>query len=118
MNHEPSQGVAIEIKPGSRPAATILKINGPLTIRNFFEFQDLTRSHKSPVLIVDLGEVPYIDSAALGSLLGLHVSCAKDNRKYGLANVSDRLKTMFTVCGVQDVLAVFPSVADAELTLA
>ncbi len=82
----------------------MLKVSGPLTIRNFFDFQDLTRTQQSPVLIVDLGGVPYMDSAALGSVLGIHVSRGKHGRKYALINVSERLKTMFTVCGVSDVL--------------
>ncbi len=94
-----------------------MKLRGPLTIRNFFEFQDRTRQEDSPVLIIDLANVPYVDSAALGSLLGIHVSCGKHNRKYALVNVSQRLITMFTVCGVRDVLVTFPSVAEAEAAL-
>ncbi len=117
MNSETSQEVRVETLAGSRPGVTILKVKGPLTIRNFFDFQDQTRSHKSPVLIIDVGEVPYLDSAALGSLLGVHVSCGKNGRKYGLVNVSDRLKTMFTVTGVSDVLVTFSSVAEAEAAL-
>ena len=117
MDNDASQEVRVETVAGSRPGVTILKVKGPLTIRNFFDFQDQARSRKSPVLIIDLGEVPYLDSAALGSLLGVHVSCGKSGRKYGLANVSDRLKTMFTVTGVSDVLVTFSSVAEAEAAL-
>jgi len=122
MNNEASQAskadVEVEVQEGSRPHVTIIKVTGPLTIRNFFEFQDVSRNQKSQVLIIDLADVPYLDSAALGSLLGLHLSCTRGNRKYGLANVSERIKTMITVCGVQDVLTVFPSVTQAEAALA
>jgi anti-anti-sigma factor len=118
MKMEPSPEVSIETQAGSRPDVTIMKVSGPLTIRNFFEFQDATRSNKSPVLIIDMGEVPFLDSAALGSVLGLHVSCEKNKRKYGLVNVNARLQTMFTVCGVQDVLVTFPNLAEAEAALA
>ncbi len=117
MNNEAPLAVTVDVQAGSRPDTTMIKVSGPLTIRNFFEFQDFTRSHKSPVTIVDLAEVPYLDSAALGSLLGLHVSCGKDGRKYALVNVSDRLKTMFTVCGVQDVLVVYDTPEQAEAAL-
>ena len=116
--NDTSQEVQVETFAGSRPGVTVLKVTGPLTIRNFFDFQAQTRSQKSPVLIIDLGQVPYLDSAALGSLLGVHVSCGKNNRKYGLVNVNDRLKTMFTVTGVADVLMTFPNVAEAEAALA
>ncbi len=117
MNIEASPEVRIETHPGSRPNVTVLKVSGPLTIRNFFEFQEATRSDQSAVLIIDLGDVPYLDSAALGSLLGLHVSCERNKRKYGLVNVNARLQTMFTVCGVQDVVVTFPSLAEAESAL-
>ena len=117
MNPE-VQAVKVAVRSGSQPHVTILQVSGPLTIRNFFEFQDLTRSERAPVLIVDLSDVSYIDSAALGSLLGLHLSCGKSNRKYGIAGANDRLKSMFTVCGIEGVLASFPTVAEAEAALA
>lgn len=118
MDHQAASEVNIESVPSSRSGVTILKLNGPLTIRNFFDFQERTRGETSPVLIIDLAGVPYMDSAALGSLLGVHVSCGKSNRKYGLINVNERLLTMFTVCGVRDVLVTFPSLAEAEAALA
>ncbi len=117
MDNQASQEVQLETTNGSRPGVTLLKVRGPLTIRNFFDFQDQTRKETSPVLIIDLADVPYMDSAALGSLLGVHVSCGKSNRKYALVNVPDRLLTMFTVCGVSDVLVTFPTVSAAEAAL-
>lgn len=110
--------VHIETVAGSRTGVTVIKVTGPLTIRNFFDFQEKTRQDTSPVLIIDLANVPYMDSAALGSLLGVHVSCGKHHRKYGLINVNQRLLTMFTVCGVRDILVTFPSLAEAETALA
>ena len=117
MDNQAASEVQLETVQGSRSGVTIMKVTGPLTIRNFFEFQDKTRQDTSPVLIIDLANVPYMDSAALGSLLGVHVSCGKHSRKYGLVNVNQRLMTMFTVCGVRDVLVTFPSLAEAEAAL-
>ena len=96
----------------------VLKVIGPLTIYNFFDFQDFTRKDKSPILIIDLGEVPYMDSAALGCLLGVHVSCEKNQRKYAVVNLPERLQTMFSMAGVSEYLTTYPSVADAESALA
>ncbi|HLH01827.1 MAG TPA: STAS domain-containing protein [Bryobacteraceae bacterium] len=118
MSLEATDGLQIDLRPGLKPDVAVLKVIGPLTIRNFFGFQDATRSNKERVLIVDLAEVPFMDSAALGSALGLHVSCEKNGRKYALVNVSPRLQTLFTVCGVQDVLVTFPTVQEAEAALA
>jgi anti-anti-sigma factor len=117
MDNQAASEVHIQTIPGSRSGVNILKVDGPLTIRNFFEFQETTRKETSPVLIIDLAGVPFMDSAALGSLLGVHVSCGKNRRKYGLINVNQRLLTMFTVCGVRDVLVTFASLAEAEAAL-
>jgi anti-anti-sigma factor len=95
----------------------ILKLTGAFTLSTVFEFQDAIHLHHPPITIVDLGDVPYMDSAALGSLLGLHVSCQTHKRHYGLIGVSDRLQTLFRVSGVNTILAIYPSLAEAEAGL-
>lgn len=52
----------------------ILRLEGPLTLANIFQFQTLVRADRSRSLIVDLTNVPYVDSAGIGSLVGAHVS--------------------------------------------
>ena len=117
MNPNPVQEVKVESFAGSREGVRVLKVTGPLTITNFFDFQDISRADSAPVLIIDFADVPYMDSAALGCVLGVHVSCGRHKRKYALINVNQRLKTMFTVCGVNDVLVTFPTLANAEAAL-
>ena len=38
-----------------------------------------------------------MDSTAIGSLLGMHVSCQRDQREYALVGVPGRLKTLFNM---------------------
>ena len=91
---------------------------GHFTIQShLFEFQEMVRGNSDPVVIVDLSQVPYMDSAALGAVLGLHVSCQKSGRKYGLAGVAPRIATLFVVCKVEGMLNCFPNVVDAERAL-
>jgi anti-sigma B factor antagonist len=104
--------------PGQRSGVQILKISGPLTIRDFFEFQQMARDKNAGTLVVDFTDVPYIDSAALGSLVGIHVSCEKDKRKYALAGINSRIRTVLEVSHVDEFLITFPTVADAEAALA
>jgi anti-sigma B factor antagonist len=96
----------------------ILKVSGPLTIRNFFEFQQTAREKTTNVLIVDFTDVPYIDSAALGSLVGIHVSCDRSGRKYAVVGINGRVQTVLEVSHVNEVLITYPTVADAEAALA
>lgn len=108
----------MEWSDGNLEGERILKLTGPFTLATVFEFQDLIRTNHLPITIVDLTDVPYMDSAALGSLLGLHVSCQKDKRKYALIGVSDRLQTLFRVAGVTGILNIYGSLAEAETGLA
>jgi anti-sigma B factor antagonist len=107
----------IEPSTGSRDGIRILKLMGPFTLKNVFEFQTAIRETAAALTIVDLTAVPYMDSAALGSLLGLHVSCHRHGLQYALAGASDRLKTMFKIAGVDGLVVSCASVAEAEGTL-
>jgi anti-anti-sigma factor len=102
---------------GSLEGERILKLTGPFTLSTVFEFQDTIRSHQPPIAIVDLTDVPYMDSAALGSLMGLHVSCQQHGRRYSLVGASDRLQTMFRVSGVTSILVLHSSLSEAESAL-
>jgi anti-anti-sigma factor len=117
MSSSAQPPLQIESVEGSREGVHILKVHGPLVISNFFEFQSMARENKSPLLIIDLAEVPYMDSAALGAILGVHVSSGNRGTKYAVINVAPRIETMFTVSGVRDTLVVFPTLADAEKAL-
>ena len=107
----------IERRSTNVPEIQILKLAGPFTLAGVFEFQEIVRTDPAPATIIDLADVPYMDSASLGSILGLHVSCQRHNRRYALANVSDRLKTLFRVAGVESLLVIYPSLAEAEAHL-
>jgi anti-sigma B factor antagonist len=92
----------------------IFELTGPFTICTMFDFQSLVREQKAPVTLIDLSGVPYMDSAALGCLLGFHVSCQREGRKYGLVGASDRLKTLFKVAGVDGILLHYDSLEMAQ----
>jgi anti-sigma B factor antagonist len=102
---------------GKLEGERILKLTGPFTLAAVFDLQDALRRNHPPITVVDLTEVPYMDSAALGSLLGLHVSCQQHARNYALIGVSDRLQTLFRVAGVNAILTVYGSLAEAEVGL-
>jgi anti-anti-sigma factor len=69
------------------------------------------------VLIVDLEGVPYMDSAELSCLVGLHVSCENGGRKYAFVNVKERVKALTVMTNVDQFLVTRESIADAEASL-
>ncbi len=104
----------IESTSGTREGTRILRLSGPFTLQCIFEFQSIIRGITDPVTIVDLTEVPYMDSAALGAIMGLHTSAQRHQRLYALVGMSERLRTLFHVSGVTDILVTYPTVEEAQ----
>ena len=108
----------IESLPGSHEGVRILRVHGPFTLPGIFEFQSIVRGGDAPVTIIDLTDVPYMDSAALGAIVGVHTSSQRLQRKYALVGVSPRLRTLFQVGGVDGILVTYASLEEAEQHLA
>lgn len=96
----------------------IMKLAGPLTITTIFDFRDAFRSEKSAQwVILDFTEVPYVDSAGLGSIVNAHVSCANAGRHLALVGVAERIMTMLRVTRVDGALAIYPTLQEARRAL-
>jgi stage II sporulation protein AA (anti-sigma F factor antagonist) len=87
-------------------------------LKVLFDFQDLIRRDQSDKLILDLSGVSYMDSAALGAILGAYASCERTGRGFAVAGVSPRVLTMFEVAGVDKLVPRFENVEVAEKHLA
>lgn len=87
----------------------ILRLTGPLTLGTLFDFQDRAREQSDSSILMDLSGVPYMDSAGLGAVLGLLVSCQRKGRGFGITGVTDRLRTLFEVAGVDGMIPTFDS---------
>ena len=114
----PNDKLQLDAKEGSAPGQRVVTLSGVLTISTLFAFQEFAHEDKSEALIVDLSEVPYIDSAGLGSLISAYVTREREARKMVLAGVNDRVKMVMTVSGVDQLFQTYPSIGEAEKTLA
>jgi anti-anti-sigma factor len=108
----------IEVSAGASPNVRILRLAGPFTLSTMFDFQNIVRQGESAVTIIDLSGVPYMDSAALGALLGFHVSCQREHHRYALTGVSGRIRTLLQVAGVDGFLVCYATTEDAAAYLA
>jgi anti-sigma B factor antagonist len=91
-----------------------LKLTGPLLLSNLFEFQNRLREEKSRGLIIDLSDVPYIDSAGIGVLVNGMVSCKNHDRTLVLSGVVERVMTVLRITKVDTLFHFAASNADAE----
>lgn len=108
------QPIQMEAVAGQREGEFIVRLNGPLTLGNLFEFQKTIRNDKSPFLVIDLTAVPYIDSAAIGALVGAHVSHQKDGHRLALVGVNQRIREALKVTGVLQFFTFFSTQEEAE----
>ncbi len=104
----------IECLAGAREGHRILRLNGPLTLANLFGFQSTLRTDSARVTVIDMTEVPYVDSAGIGMLMSAYVSRQRDGRALALVGVKDRVQAAMTVTQVHQFFTVFPSVPEAE----
>jgi anti-sigma B factor antagonist len=111
MPHEP---LHIEDTLGPKDGQRLLRLKGPLVIATLFDFQAKVRANSSRILIIDFGEVPYVDSAGIGALVGAYVSHQKDGRSLHLVGVSDRVHHALQVTRVEHFFQFFTTVAEAE----
>jgi anti-sigma B factor antagonist len=106
--------LSIEDLNGSLPGQRVLRLQGPVVLGTLFQFQAAIRAKDAPTLIMDFTNVPYIDSAGIGALVGAYVSQNKDGRKLALVGCSDRLITALKVTRVEQFFRMYNSVPDAE----
>ena len=104
----------IESVPGIHEGIRILRLSGPFTLRTLFDFQAVVRSNEAPVTLIDVTDVPYMDSASLGAIMTVHTSSQRHKRQYALVGVSERLLTLFQVAGVDGILVTVPTLEEAQ----
>jgi anti-sigma B factor antagonist len=66
---------------------------GPLTIGTLFEFQGIVRASEGS-MVLDMTQVPYIDSAGVGALVGAYVRRNKGGDTLTLAGVNERVRNI------------------------
>jgi anti-anti-sigma factor len=116
VRYNPMQEKPLEIEriDDGSGSGVVFRLHGPLLLGNFFSFQSMVRSDQSNLLIVDVADVPYIDSAGIGCLVGAHVSRENSGRKLIVAGASERLLNMLKATKVDQLFNLAPTVEDAR----
>jgi anti-anti-sigma factor len=109
------KSLEIERVEDAAGSGVIFRLHGPLLLGNFFSFQSLVRSDQSKLLMVDMADVPYIDSAGIGCLVGAHVSREHSGRKLVVVGATERLLNMLKATKV-DQLFTFAGTVDEART--
>jgi anti-sigma B factor antagonist len=109
--------MALTIAEEQRNDVTILKLSGRLVLGD--ESNELRSTIKRLVdagekkIVVDLGEVPYMDSAGLGTLVSAFASVSNAGGTMKLANLSKKIHDILNITKLFTVFEVYDSVAAA-----
>jgi anti-anti-sigma factor len=114
----PNDTLIAETSSGARAGETVLSCSGPFTIQTLFSFQSAVREIESArLLLIDLTNVPYMDSAGLGALVGAFVSGRKSNRRIVLVGTGERVTALIRMSNLEQFLPLYASRAEAESAL-
>lgn len=109
----PSEPLEVESLFGHLGVRGVLRLRGPLTSEYISDFQNAVRRENVPTMILDLSEVPYIDSAGIGSLVSIYVSRHKLGQRLALSGVNPRVIDLLKITRVEQLFLIFSSLGDA-----
>ena len=97
----------------NRPDVVVMKLEGPLTLRNMFSLQSELATNRPPMMVFDLSGVSYMDSAGIGVLINYYVAAEKNARRMALAGVNERVDALLELTKVKGLLRSFATVDEA-----
>jgi len=110
----PQETLHIDDQPGAQPGQRVLTLRGALVMTTMFPFQATIRADTSRSLIIDFTNVPYVDSAGIGALVGAYVTRQNNGRSLALVGVCERVHNALGVTRVEQFFKFFDSVSAAE----
>jgi len=112
------QELTVERYAGVTDDQRVLLLRGPLTIETTPHFERAIRNEQAETMILDLSDVPYIDSVGLGALVATYVSHQKTGRRLVLTGVTPRVLKVLQITNVHNFFMTFPTTWEAVEALA
>jgi anti-sigma B factor antagonist len=117
MRFMPAEPFEVAGRAGSNSGVHILSLKGSITEATSAKFQEAVRAVATPSLIVDLSEVPWVDSMAVGALVRVFVFCNKSGRKLALVGMNHRIRNVLHIVGVDPLFPTYATILEAESAL-
>jgi anti-sigma B factor antagonist len=108
----------MQIEERTNGEVTVMKVTGDITLNQGGDVllkdkvQSLLQQGKKK-LVLDLGNVSYVDSAGLGQLVQIHATTKSNGGSLRLVNVTKRLKDLLVVTKLVTIFDSYDSEADA-----
>src|SRR5271154_1350184 len=104
-------------QPSSRAGQQILQLKGAFTSTASAAFVEAVAAVDAPRLILDLTDVPMVDSMAVGALVRAVVSCHKTGRELALVGLNHRVHNVLHLTGIAPLFDTYESLSAAEAGL-
>jgi anti-anti-sigma factor len=121
-----SHPFSIERRQGKTAGTVIYHLRGPFTARDMYgtltplqlqqmlEFKSVPAEQLPVVHILDLTQVPYVDSSGLGMIVAHHVRCQNRGLKMIAAGASPRVMELFKMTKVDGFLPLAATVEEVD----
>jgi anti-sigma B factor antagonist len=113
-----SKELTVERYEGVAEDQRILLLRGPITMETAPKFERAVHHESAETMILDLSDVPYIDSVGLGSLVAAYVSHQKSGRCLVLTGLKPRVRKVMEITKVSDFFMTFATTWEAVEALA
>jgi anti-sigma B factor antagonist len=116
------EGAAMQIDDRSVGDVRILDLKGKMTLGDGDELLRervnslISQGHKK--LVINLAEVPYIDSAGLGEIVRTYTTVSRQGGKLKLLNLTKRIQDLLAITKLLTVFECYDSEADAVRSFA
>ena len=103
-NSAPGGDCTVDVQPGAD--SVLLKCSGQLVYGQTDRLQECVTDllPKSKRIVIDLGEVDYMDSSGLGTVVRIYVTAKASHCELQLLNLAPQVRQMF---GVTRILSLF-----------
>jgi anti-sigma B factor antagonist len=96
----------------------VIHLKGWITAKNTPALHDAIHQARGLNTVLDLSEVPYMDSSGLSALLGGFTGCQKYGGQFVLAGVVPRVSELLQLTKVETLFRIYRTAEDAVQALA
>ena len=99
---------------------TILTLTGEIDLQHSPELRKVLQEKikkSCHALIIDFGGVDYIDSSGLATLVEYRRDSRKYNGELALINLTTRVRTIFDLVRLNEIISIYPTLAEAATAL-
>jgi len=110
-------GFQVAGRSGATSGVHVVQVKGPITYATSPAVRDAVVAAGPINVIIDLTDVPSIDSTAIGTLVRAFVTCNKAGRKMALVGLNHRVTHVLQLTGVDSLFDRHATLPEAEAAL-